>query len=90
LLYNAFCHRNYFQESANISVAIFADKVVVSLGGLPSGLHRETFGHKSVRLNHVIVDLFARTRYLEKAGNGIGLIRHDAEPELHHCKYDID
>lgn len=38
---NAFCHRNYFQEGANISVEIFADRVVVvSPGGLPSGLHQ--------------------------------------------------
>lgn len=86
---NAFCHRNYFQEGANISVEIFADRVVVvSPGGLPSGLHREEFGYKSVRRNHLIADLLARAGYIEKAGTGIGRIRQDAEQN--HCQYEIN
>lgn len=85
---NAFCHRNYFQEGANISVEIFADRVVVvSPGGLPSGLQPEEFGYKSVRRNHLIADLLARTGYIEKAGTGIGRIRQDAEQN--HCSYEI-
>ena len=86
---NAFCHRNYFQEGANISVEIFADRVVVvSPGGLPSGLHQEEFGYKSVRRNHLIADLLARAGYIEKAGTGIGRIRQDAEQN--HCRYEIN
>ncbi len=86
---NAFCHRNYFQEGANISVEIFADRVVVvSPGGLPSGLHQEEFGYKSVRRNHLIADLLARAGYIEKAGTGIGRIRQDAEQN--HCPYEIN
>jgi ATP-dependent DNA helicase RecG len=86
---NAFCHRNYFQEGANISVEIFADRVVVvSPGGLPSGLDKEEFGYKSVRRNHLIADLLARAGYIEKAGTGIGRIRQDAEQN--HCRYEIN
>jgi ATP-dependent DNA helicase RecG len=86
---NAFCHRNYFQEGANIAVEIFADRVVVvSPGGLPSGLHQEEFGYKSVRRNHLIADLLARAGYIEKAGTGIGRIRQDAEQN--HCPYEIN
>jgi predicted HTH transcriptional regulator len=68
---------------------IFADRVVVvSLGGLPSGLNQEEFGYKSVRHNYLIADLLARTGYIEEAGTGIGRIRQDAE--LNHCQYEIN
>ena len=86
---NAFCHRNYFQEGANIMVEVFDDRVVVvvSPGGLPSGLNKQEFGIKSVRRNHLIADLLARTRYIEKAGTGIERIKIDAAN--HGCKLDI-
>jgi len=61
---------------------------VVSPGGLPSGLHQEEFGYKSVRRNHLIADLLARAGYIEKAGTGIGRIRQDAEQN--HCRYEIN
>jgi ATP-dependent DNA helicase RecG len=85
---NAFCHRNYFQEGANIMVEVFDDRVVVvSPGGLPSGLTKQEFGIKSVRRNHLIADLLARTRYIEKAGTGIERIKKDAAN--HDCKLEI-
>jgi ATP-dependent DNA helicase RecG len=85
---NAFCHRNYFQEGANIMVEVFDDRVVVvSPGGLPSGLSKQEFGIKSVRRNHLIADLLARTRYIEKAGTGIERIKKDAAN--HDCKLEI-
>ena len=60
----------------------------MSPGGLPGGLHDEEFGHKSVRRNHIIADLLARTRYIEKAGTGINRIKQDAEQN--NCNYDIE
>lgn len=70
-------------------VEIFTDRVVVvSPGGLPSSLHQEEFGYKSVRRNHIIAEPLARAGYIEKAGTGIGRIRQDAEQN--HCPYEIN
>ena len=86
---NAVCHRNYFEKGANIVIAIFADRVEISNpGGLPSGLSKESFGHKSVTRNPLIADLLHRIGYIEKIGTGIKRIR-DAVAETTNCSVEF-
>lgn len=64
---------------------------ISNLGGLPSGLSRESFGHKSVTRNLLIADLLHRVGYIEKISTGIRRIR-DAVAETDNCsvKFEID
>lgn len=73
---NAVCHRDYFDQRANVQIDVFADRVVISNpGGLPSGLSPEEFGTKSVARNPRIASLLHRIDYIEKVGTGIMRIR---------------
>ncbi|MGM0656855.1 MAG: Fic family protein [Thermodesulfobacteriota bacterium] len=73
---NAVCHRDYFDKRANVLVEVFADRVVITNPGLPSGLSPEEFGTKSVARNPRIASLLHRIDYIEKVGTGIKRIRH--------------
>ncbi len=73
---NAVCHRDYFDKRANVTIEVFADRVVITNpGGLPSGLSPEEFGTKSVARNPRIASLLHRIDYIEKIGAGINRIR---------------
>ena len=86
---NAVCHRNYFEKGANIVIAIFSDRVEISNpGGLPSGLSKESFGHKSITRNPLIADLLHRIGYIEKIGTGIKRIK-DAIAETSNCSVEF-
>ena len=77
---NAVCHRNYFEQGANVMVEIFDDRVEVSSpGGIPKGLDLEEFGTKSVTRNPIIADLLRRVNYIEKMGTGIIKIKKAME-----------
>ncbi|MBU2530108.1 MAG: putative DNA binding domain-containing protein, partial [Elusimicrobia bacterium] len=74
---NALMHRDYFITGANITVAIFDDRVEISSpGGLPKPLKVEDLGKMSKRRNEIIADLFSRLDYVEKLGTGINKIRN--------------
>lgn len=86
---NAVMHRDWFIEGANVFVQIFSDRITItSPGGLPPGMLPSDLGHKSVRRNPIIADLFHRIGFIEKAGTGIRRMREGAretgypEPEF--------
>jgi ATP-dependent DNA helicase RecG len=73
---NAVMHRDWFIEGANVFVQIFSDRIEVSSpGGLPPGMKQADLGHKSVRRNPIIADLYHRIGFIEKAGTGIQRMR---------------
>lgn len=75
-LINAVTHRDYLQDSANVAVEIFTDRVEISnIGTLPKGLDEKNFGKKSVPRNGLIADLMRRAKYIERFGIGIGKIK---------------
>ncbi len=79
---NAVCHRDYFDKRVNVVIEIFPSKVVIlNPGGLPSGLHPEEFGTKSVPRNPRIASLLQRCSYIEKVGTGITRIREAVESD---------
>lgn len=79
-LLNAVMHRDWFIEGANVFVQIFSDRIEVSSpGGLPPGIQKDDLGHKSVRRNPFIADLYHRIGFIEKAGTGIERMREGAQ-----------
>ncbi len=73
---NAVCHRDYFEQGANIMVEIFDDRVEISNpGGLPKALAPKYFGVRSIRRNPIIASLLHRAGYIEKMGTGINRIK---------------
>lgn len=76
---NAVMHRDWFIEGANVFVQIFSDRIeIISPGGLPPGMQPADLGHKSVRRNPIIADLYHRIGFIEKAGTGIERMREGA------------
>ena len=76
---NAVMHRDWFIEGANVFVQIFSDRIEVSSpGGLPLGMKQADLGHKSVRRNPIIADLYHRIGFIEKAGTGIQRMREES------------
>jgi len=76
---NAVMHRDWFIDGANVFVQIFSDRIEISSpGGLPPGMHKNDLGHKSVRRNPIIADLYHRIGFIEKAGTGIERMREGA------------
>lgn len=76
---NAVMHRDWFVEGANVFVQIFAGRIeIISPGGLPPGMKQTDLGHKSVRRNPIIADLYHRIGFIEKAGTGIERMREGA------------
>lgn len=72
-----------------MNLQIFSDRVEISNpGGLPSGLSKESFGHKSVTRNPLIADLLHRIGYIEKIGTGIKRIK-DAIAETSNCSVEF-
>ena len=69
---NAVCHRDYFEQGAQVMVEIFDDRVEIhNPGGLPRGLPEKDFGKRSVCRNPNIAALLLRCDYIEKMGTGI-------------------
>lgn len=69
---NAVCHRDYFEQGAQVMVEIFDDRVEIhNPGGLPKGLPEKDFGKRSVCRNPNIAALLLRCDYIEKMGTGI-------------------
>jgi len=86
---NAVMHRDWYVEGANVFVEIYQDRITISSpGGLPPGMVPADLGHKSVRRNPIIADLYHRIGFIEKAGTGIERMREGArelgypEPEF--------
>ena len=72
---NAVIHRDYLDRRTNVKVEIYDDRVEInSFGGLPAGLNKRTFRHKSIPRNPLLADLMLRVGYVEKMGTGIGKI----------------
>ncbi|MCA1917641.1 ATP-binding protein, partial [Methanospirillum hungatei] len=62
-----------------VFVQIFSDRIEISSpGGLPPGMQQTDLGHKSVRRNPIIADLYHRIGFIEKAGTGIERMREGA------------
>lgn len=69
---NAIVHRDYLDKRTNVKVEIYDDRVAInSFGGLPAGLNKRTFRHKSIPRNPLLADLMLRVGYVEKMGTGI-------------------
>ena len=69
---NAICHRDYFEQGAQVMVEVFDDRVeIYNPGGLPKGLPEKDFGKRSVCRNPNIAALLLRCDYIEKMGSGI-------------------
>ena len=69
---NAVCHRDYFEQGAQVMVEIFDDRVeIYNPGGLPKGLPEKDFGKRSVCRNPNMASLLLRCDYIEKMGSGI-------------------
>lgn len=69
---NAVCHRDYFEQGAQVMVEIFDDRVEIhNPGGLPKGLPEKDFGKRSVCRNPNMAALLLRCNYIEKMGTGI-------------------
>lgn len=87
---NALAHREW-DRLANISVAMYADRVeVTSPGGLPEDMTEDMYLNRMVSelRNPVIASLFFRIGYIEKLGTGIARIREAYEgtgtaPQFH-------
>ena len=74
---NAIMHRNYLDDSEDILIEVFRNKLAVSNpGGLVKGLNPKEFGRKSRTRNSLIANLLLRTGYVEKLGTGINRIKH--------------
>lgn len=73
---NALMHRDYADNSGDIVIEVFKNKLVVSNpGGLVKGLRPEDFGKTSRTRNPLIADVLLRTEYVEKLGTGIQRIK---------------
>jgi predicted HTH transcriptional regulator len=81
-LVNALCHRDYSQQAAAISLAIFDDRLELwSEGGLPFGLEPEALkgDHASRPRNLLIADVFFRRGLIERWGRGTQVIVEECE-----------
>ena len=81
-LVNALCHRDYSQQGAAISLAIFDDRLELwSEGGLPFGLEPEALKreHASRPRNLLIADVFFRRGLIERWGRGTQVIVEECE-----------
>lgn len=74
---NAVCHRDYFQQGANVMIEVFDNRVdITNPGGLPGDLKPEEFGTRSVLRNPILASLLLRIDYIEKMGTGINRIKN--------------
>jgi ATP-dependent DNA helicase RecG len=81
-LVNALCHRDYSQQGAAISLAIFEDRLELwSEGGLPFGLEPAALKreHASRPRNLLIADVFFRRGLIERWGRGTQVIVEECE-----------
>ncbi len=81
-LVNALCHRDYSQQGAAISLAIFDDRLEIwSEGGLPFGLEPEALKreHASRPRNLLIADVFFRRGLIERWGRGTQVIVEECQ-----------
>ncbi|MBI4237251.1 MAG: putative DNA binding domain-containing protein [Deltaproteobacteria bacterium] len=73
---NAVMHRDYFENGAEISVDLYADRLeITNPGELLPVLSLETLGQRSLRRNPLIGDLLYRCGWVEKLGSGIQRMR---------------
>ncbi len=69
---NAVMHRDYFDDTGDVLVEVFKNKLTISNpGGLVKGLREEDFGKVSRTRNQLVADLLLRAGYVEKMGTGI-------------------
>lgn len=80
IIVNAIMHRDYFDNSGDILIEVFRNKLMVSNpGGLVKGLKPKDFGKISRARNPIVASLLARTSYVEKLGTGINRIKKAME-----------
>lgn len=73
---NSIVHRDYLNESGDIMIEIFKNKIIISNpGGLVSWLPVSDFGKYSRPRNNLLASLLSRTSYVEKMGTGINRIK---------------
>ncbi|MDP2908987.1 MAG: ATP-binding protein, partial [Nanoarchaeota archaeon] len=89
---NAVMHRDYFDDSGDILIEVFRNKIIISNpGGLVKGLKPEEFGKVSRTRNSLIAGLLSRTEYVEKLGTGINRIRKALkESNLPHPRFEYN
>lgn len=69
---NSIIHRDYYEEGAEIMVDYYSDRIEISNPGeLLGNMTIEKLGHKAIRRNVIIAELFYRLRKGEKLGSGI-------------------
>ena len=74
---NAVMHRDYLDDSEDILIEIFRNKIEISNpGGLVKGFNPDEFGKKSRTRNPLIANLLLRADYVEKLGTGINRIKN--------------
>ena len=74
-LTNALCHRQFYNTSSSVGIAIYDDRVEIeNTGHLPDELTIETIkqSHHSFPQNPTIADVLFKTTFLENWGSGIG------------------
>jgi len=72
VIVNAIMHRDYFDNSSDVLVEVYRNKLVVfNPGGLVKWLKPDEFGKVSKTRNPVIASLLSKTIFVEKMGTGI-------------------
>lgn len=73
-LTNALCHRQFYNTSSSVGIAIYDDRVEIeNIGHLPDELTIDTIkqSHQSYPQNPVIADVLFKTTFLENWGSGV-------------------
>lgn len=73
-LTNALCHRQFYNTSSSVGIAIYDDRVEIeNTGHLPDELTIDTIkqSHQSYPQNPVIADVLFKTTFLENWGSGV-------------------
>ena len=88
-LINAIVHRNY-HISTHIQIDIFQDRVEISNpGNLAAGLTKADLGKKSFSRNPLLMDLFLRMKFVERAGSGIIRMREAMKTYNLELQFDV-
>lgn len=90
-LANALVHREY-DSNANIQIAMYDDKVVISSpGGLLEGINEEEYlnGQISLLRNPIIASVFNRLKIIEMFGTGIKRIKDEYQGSFNQPEFKL-